>query len=51
MVFCDNSSLSALAEMGPDFEDSLSRLQATGFRLSQALMDDARAALERGPDT
>jgi hypothetical protein len=34
-----------------DFEDSLSRLQATGFRLSQALMDDARAAVERGQDT
>ena len=34
-----------------DFEDSLSRLQLTGFRLSQALMDDARAAVERGPDT
>ena len=33
-----------------DFEDSLSRLQATGFRLSQALMDDARAAVDRGPD-
>jgi hypothetical protein len=32
-----------------DFEDSLSRLQLTGFRLSQALMDDARAAVERGP--
>jgi predicted nucleic acid-binding protein len=34
-----------------EFEDSLSRLQATGFRLSQALMDDARAAVERGSET
>jgi predicted nucleic acid-binding protein len=34
-----------------DFEDALSRLQATGFRLSQALMDDARAAVESGPET
>jgi predicted nucleic acid-binding protein len=31
-----------------EFEDALSRLRATGFRLSQRLMDDARAAVERG---
>jgi predicted nucleic acid-binding protein len=31
-----------------DFEDVLNRLQATGFRLSQALLDEARAIVERG---
>jgi len=44
-IFCDNSSLSALAEI--EFEDALSRLKATGFRLSQALIDEARAEVER----
>jgi predicted nucleic acid-binding protein len=33
-----------------EFEDALNRLRATGFRLSQRLMDDARAAVERGPE-
>jgi len=63
-VICDNSTLSALAEIGwlallprilgpitipasvageVEINEALDRLQATGFRLSKALIDDARA--------
>lgn len=42
-VLCDNSTLSALAEL-----DFLTRLTATGFRLTPSLIEEARLRVKRG---